>query len=69
MELAGFNPRQEPDATYQAESLLLANAMAADTALAFSPPSVCPICELPLARRGEWLNQAAASIANERKPQ
>jgi len=67
LSLVGFNPRVHRDATFQAQSLLLQNAMNEAPELLNSPPTVCPLCYLGLAIAAEWTSKAALSIAKERK--
>lgn len=64
---AGLDPRANPDACFLCEELILANAITRDAAIAFSPPTICPLCELPIAEALSWMKQAGQSIAKERK--
>jgi len=57
------------DALFQAQSLILQNAMNEAPELLRSPPTVCPICRLAKDHprlEAEWTTQAALSIAKER---
>lgn len=65
----GFDPRRDWDAIWQAQSLILQNAIAANPGGLNAPPHVCPLCRMPISQSLHWLSEMAKSIANERKPQ
>jgi hypothetical protein len=64
---AGIDPRRDEYSYFQAESLILANAITHDGALAFAPPTVCPLCELTIPQAMKWMKQCALSIKHERE--
>jgi hypothetical protein len=68
LSLVGFNPRIHQEAIWQAESLILMNALQNYPQLADSPPGICPLCGLSPLQANKWLAQTSASIKKERQP-
>jgi hypothetical protein len=56
------------EAVFQAQSLILQNALAANPDGVNAPPGICPLCNMSVRQAIYWLDEMGKSIRHERLP-
>lgn len=66
LESVGIDPDNDRDAVFQAQSLILQNAIAANPDGVNAPPTICPLCNMSVRQAIYWLDEMGKSIKHER---
>lgn len=67
LERNGLDPREDRQAVFQAQSLILQNAIAANPDGVNAPPTICPLCNMSIRQAIYWLDECGKSIKHERQ--